>query len=253
MMEDQKRADGLLLAFKYILDFYYGSIEIDTVNTVLAHDKSRTTVDDLKCGAKDFGLNFEEAEFDRSIIESHILPCIVIKDNHAKILLSLKEGYMELRDPVSKELERVPLLSEKDSFDKLLYFYKDPEHDGILTHEKKGKEWFWRHLFDAKPDIKRVAALTLFINIFIIITPLYTMNVYNRVIPNFAIDTLFVLTVGVVIIFIFDAIFKSARAYLLEFMGRRIGAALEEELLKKLLLLQAGHDQLLAGSKANLF
>jgi len=52
---------------------------------------------------------------------------------------------------------------------------------------------------------------------------------------------------------LFDALFKTIRVYLLEYMGRRIGSVLEEELLKKLLLIQSGHDHLLAGSKANLF
>lgn len=79
---------------------------------------------------------------------------------------------------------------------------------------------------------------------------MYTMNVYNRVIPNFATETLIVLTIGVAFIYLFDALFKMARVYILETMGKRIGSILEEEILKRLMLLQTEHDRLLAWIKS---
>ena len=254
MSRNESKHDELLLSFKYILDFYYGDIELKTINTILAHDRRHTEVDDIKYGAKDFGLNFELAEFSVDIIQSHIFPCILIGDaGQTRVLLSLEDGVAEVLNPVDKSILKQDIAQASKSFDSILYFYKDVEYKNILTEDAKGKEWFWKHLFEAKPDIIRIAIFTVFINVFIILVPLYAMNVYNRVIPNFATETLFVLTVGVILIFLFDALFKTVRVYILESMGRRIGSALEEELLKRLLLIQSGHDHLLAGSKANLF
>jgi ATP-binding cassette, subfamily C, bacterial LapB len=250
---EKEQKDPLLLSFKYILDFYYGDVELKTINTILAHDRKHTEVDDLRYGSKDFGLNFEQADISGDIIHSHIFPCIVTNGKQAVVLLSLEEGRATLMDSVSGEKSEASIEEMMSQFDTLLYFYKDIEYKNILTHDEKGKEWFWKHLIDAKPDIIRVAIFTVFINIFVILVPLYAMNVYNRVIPNFATETLFVLTFGVILIFLFDALFKMVRVYILESMGRRIGSVLEEEMLKRLLLIQSGHDHLLAGSKANLF
>lgn len=251
---ERESKDPLLLSFKHILDFYYGDVELKTINTILAHDKKHTDVDDLRYGAKDFGFNFEQAEISADIIHSHIFPCIVVGEgNKSAVLLSLEEGVATVFDAITNEKKELGILELGQEYDTLLYFYKDIEYKNILTVEEKGKEWFWKHLIDAKPDIIRVGIFTVFINIFVILVPLYAMNVYNRVIPNFATETLFVLTFGVILIFLFDALFKMVRVYILENMGRRIGSALEEEMLKRILLIQSGHDHLLAGSKANLF
>lgn len=250
----QSTHDRLLLSFKYILDFYHGDVELKTISTILSPAKPHVQVEDLQHGAVDFGLNFEEAPMSSDIVYSHIFPCIVTgEDADEMILTGLDKGTVYLLDPLTHEKSSSSMVELVERFDTLLYFYKDITPHTILSHKTQGKEWFWNHLLEVKPDIKRVAILSVFINIFILLVPLYAMNVYNRVIPNFATETLFVLTIGVVLIFIFDALFKMARAYILENMGRQIGSALEEELLKKLLLVQSQHDHLLAGSKANLF
>lgn len=249
-----RQNDELLLAFKYILDFHNGDVEVKTINTILAHERTHTTIEDLRYGAKDFGLNFEQAEISPDIIYSHIFPCIISKgEQNFRILLSLEEGIAEILDVFTHEKAKLPMSELILQFDTLLYFYKDLDHKNILTHNEKRKDWFWNHLKESKADIMRVGLLTVFINVFILLVPLYAMNVYNRVIPNFAVETLFVLTFGIIIIFIFDALFKMVRVYILENMGRRIGSTLEEEMLKRLLLVQSQHDHLLAGAKANLF
>ena len=249
-----KPTDELLLSFKYILDFHYGDVELGTINNIISHDRSYLEVEDLKHSAKDFGLNFEQAETSVDITYSHIFPCIVT-DGHgkARVFLSLEKGITELLDVLTGEKKALHVKELVKEFGILLYLYKDIENKNILTHDEKRKDWFWNHLLESKGDIVRIGILTVFINVFILLVPLYAMNVYNRVIPNFATETLFVLTFGIVIIFVFDAIFKMVRVYILENMGRRIGSALEDEMLKRLLLVQSQHDHLLAGSKANLF
>ena len=165
----------------------------------------------------------------------------------------LEDRGMVIIDPSSSQQESITFEALKERFELFLSFYKELGYKNILTQDDKSKAWFWQHLLNAKPDIIRVGVLTLFINLFIILVSMYAMNVYNRVNPNFAVETLFVLSIGIVLIFLFDALFKMARVYILESMGKKIGTLLEEETLKRILLIQSGHDHLLAGSKANLF
>jgi ATP-binding cassette subfamily C protein LapB len=79
------------------------------------------------------------------------------------------------------------------------------------------------------------------------------MSVYDRVVPNNATETLFVLAIGVVIILLFDVFFKSVRNYIIEKVGKELGVYLEEELLKRVLSIQSQYDNMLVGTKANLF
>lgn len=248
--------DALFVAFKYILDFYYGDVGVDTIHTILAHDKEKAEIEDFARVAKDFALSYQESELTENIIGSHIFPVILTcKEDTLKttILTHIEEGVYELYDPLTHLITQNTLQEIIKAYDTALYFYKDVKYSHILDPKYQGKEWFWKHLKNSMPDIIKVGILTVFINIFMIIVPMYTMNVYNRVIPNFAIDTLFVMTVGVILLFVFDAIFKTVRIYILENMGRHIGSELEGELFKRLLLVQSSHDSLLGGSKANLF
>lgn len=188
------------------------------------------------------------------MIDSHLFPAIVVsKQGDVNIVTILEDRGMVIIDPSSSQQESITFEALKERFELFLSFYKELGYKNILTQDDKSKAWFWQHLLNAKPDIIRVGVLTLFINLFIILVPMYAMNVYNRVIPNFAVETFFVLSIGIVLIFLFDALFKMARVYILESMGKKIGTLLEEETLKRILLIQSGHDHLLAGSKANLF
>lgn len=254
LKSSDRPTDSLLLAFKYILDFYYGNVSFETIGRILGHENENISIDDIRHGASDFGLHFDEVELGSDVIDSHLFPAIVVsKEGNVNIVTILEDRGMVIIDPSSSQQESITFEALKERFELFLSFYKELGYKNILTQDDKSKAWFWQHLLNAKPDIIRVGVLTLFINLFIILVPMYAMNVYNRVIPNFAVETLFVLSIGIVLIFLFDALFKMARVYILESMGKKIGTLLEEETLKRILLIQSGHDHLLAGSKANLF
>ena len=53
---------------------------------------------------------------------------------------------------------------------------------------------------------------SIFINIFGFVSAFYIMTVYDRVIPNNAMDSLIALTIGVAIVLIFDFILKLLRS-----------------------------------------
>ncbi len=67
---------------------------------------------------------------------------------------------------------------------------------------------------------KHVALASLIINVFTLTMPLFIMNVYDRIVPNAAFESLWVLTIGVVIILIFDFLLRNTRAYFLDDAGR---------------------------------
>src|SRR5207237_3571462 len=68
----------------------------------------------------------------------------------------------------------------------------------------------------------KVALAAVFINIFGLLTSLFTMTVYDRVVPNNATSSLVALTIGFAIVVIFDFVLKLLRAYFVDHAGAQI-------------------------------
>jgi len=87
---------------------------------------------------------------------------------------------------------------------------------------------FWR-------SYAQVAVAALFINLLALTSPLFTMNVYDRILPNDAKATLWVLALGVSGAVVFDLVLKTARAALIDYAGRRADLKLSYLLFEKVL------------------
>lgn len=98
-----------------------------------------------------------------------------------------------------------------------------------------GRNWFWSAFWQHRTLYGEVALASIFINVFGIAGSLYVMNVYDRVVPNKAFETLWVLAIGVIIVYFFDFMLRNLRSNFLDHAGRRadvkISAALFEQIL----------------------
>jgi ATP-binding cassette subfamily C protein LapB len=115
----------------------------------------------------------------------------------------------------------------------------------------KSQHWFWSVFKQSMPLYSEVMVASLLINIFAMITPIFTMNVYDRVVPNDAFDTLWVLGIGIVIVYVFDLIMKTLRAYFLDIAGKRIDVILSATIFEKIMSLKAAVRPRSVGSLAN--
>ena len=111
--------------------------------------------------------------------------------------------------------------------------------------------WLTEPMRKNKATYWKVALAAVFINIFGLLTSLFTMTVYDRVVPNNATSSLVALTIGLGIVIIFDFILKMLRAYFVDHAGahidRDIGEAVFERLLAMRLELKKGSTGALAG------
>ncbi|MGE4317745.1 MAG: type I secretion system permease/ATPase [Deferribacterales bacterium] len=100
---------------------------------------------------------------------------------------------------------------------------------------KKDKKWFFEALWLSRWIYADVLAASLFINLFGIVTPLFTMNVYDRIVPNHAVESLWALSAGIVIVFIFDFVLKYLRHHFLEISAKKTDMLLSGKLFKKVM------------------
>ncbi|MBS0474997.1 MAG: type I secretion system permease/ATPase [Proteobacteria bacterium] len=81
----------------------------------------------------------------------------------------------------------------------------------------------------------RVAVAAAMINVFSLITSLFTMTVYDRVVPNNATDSLVGLTIGLALILVFDFALKLLRAYFVDVAGARIDRDIGKSIFQQIL------------------
>ena len=107
----------------------------------------------------------------------------------------------------------------------------------------------------AKRTIFRMGLEVVFasflISSFQLALPLFTMNVYDKVVPNAATETLFVLFSGICLVLLFDFVFRLARAKILEGISARVGEVLETQLLRKVIGAKVKSNDL--GSNTDMF
>lgn len=121
------------------------------------------------------------------------------------------------------------------------------DENSRASHLNK-KHWFWGTIKLSAGIYKDVIYASLLINLFVLASPLFTMNVYDRVIPNNAIETLWVFAIGVVIIYVIDTFLKFTRTYLLENAARKSDIIMSSIIFEKVLDLKMAHHPASVGS-----
>lgn len=80
-----------------------------------------------------------------------------------------------------------------------------------------------------------VLIAAVMINLFAIAGSIFIMNVYDRVVPNNAFDTLWVLAAGILVVYVFDFLLKNLRAHLLDVAGRKADVQISASLFEQIL------------------
>lgn len=119
------------------------------------------------------------------------------------------------------------------------------------TLQLEQKHWFWTTLNLSRGIYKDVLWASLLVNIFVLATPLFTMNVYDRVIPNNAQETLMVFTIGIVFVYLLDFFLKFTRAYMLEMAAKKSDVIMSSIIFEKVLDLKMAEHPKSVGSFAN--
>lgn len=131
---------------------------------------------------------------------------------------------------------------------KRLFEYKEGL-GGTLNIEQK--HWFWSTLSYSSRLYRDVFFASILINLFVLATPLFTMNVYDRVIPNQAIETLHFFALGVLFVYLLDGFLKYSRTQLLEIAAKKSDIIMSSMIFEKVMDLKMSAFPPSVGSFAN--
>jgi len=117
---------------------------------------------------------------------------------------------------------------------------------------KSKNNWFWGSLLQGKwlyAQVLLAAAMTNFLGLS---TSLFIMVVYDRVVPNEAIESLIALTIGVLIALGFDFIIKTLRAQFVDKAGKRTDARMSRLIFDKILNMRLDNRRQKSGAMASI-
>ncbi|WP_175748258.1 type I secretion system permease/ATPase [Burkholderia ambifaria] len=97
------------------------------------------------------------------------------------------------------------------------------------------RHWFWGVVAQSWPIYAEVMLASTLVNLFALAMPLFTMNVYDRVVPNRALETLWALAAGIALVIVFDVVMRTLRGYFIDVAGKKIDVILSANLYEKVL------------------
>jgi len=120
-----------------------------------------------------------------------------------------------------------------------------------FVHKQHKSHWFWNTIKLSWPIYKDVLWASLLVNLFVLASPLFTMSVYDRVIPNNATETLMVFAVGVIAVYFLDAFLKFFRTRMLEIAAKKSDIVMSSIVFEKVLDLKMSMHPKSVGSFAS--
>ena len=258
--------DSLLNILLLFCEIYHQSKSAQYVSEGLPVDPSGTTpLFSLDKAKGLFSRAASRAGLSSSLIERPLdkisplqLPVILLlKDQQACILDSFSDDQQQAKiilpaqEANEQWVDTEVLMSQYLGFSFLLkkkYAYDNKE---TRTLKLEKKHWFWSSLRYSKSLYQDVFSASLLVNLFVLATPLFTMNVYDRVIPNNAMETLHVFAIGVIMVYLLDVFLKFTRTNLLEKAAKKSDVIISSILFEKVLGLKMANMPKSVGSFAS--
>ena len=208
--------------------------------------------------AKHAGFASELVQRDLESISTMVLPCIlVLKDKQACILKEIDTENKRFKIILPEVAEGEEWIEKEKLEEQYLgfSFFLKPQRDSNLRteamHVDKESHWFWGTLVKSTSIYRDVILASILINLFVLATPLFTMNVYDRVVPNGAVETMWVLAIGILSVHFFDMALKLIRTYFLENAGKKSDVIMSSILFNKVMNLKMEVKPKSVGSFAN--
>ena len=170
-----------------------------------------------------------------------------LEEERAAVLLDRREGEGLVYVPGMAEPSWVKLREIEPAYTgRAIVVETDPTRERENERpwdEAKRKHWFWSEVWKVRREFWPILLAALIVNMLALAVPLFTMNVYDRVIPNKAVPTLWVLAIGVFLALGLDFTLRLARSQLVDEIGRRLDAKYSQKLFEKVMNLPMADRQ----------
>lgn len=251
-------ADTLLDCLLVVARAHGRALTPDAVLAGLPLERGRLTPALFERAARRAGLASRIVRQPLARIEPALLPAVLLlAEGKACVLMAVdtEAGSCELVFPELGESAVVLTLAEIGARHGGVVLYARPRHrfDARTPEVRGGRvgHWFWSVIAENRRLYRDVLLAALIVNLFALALPLFSMNVYDRVVPNHAVETLWTLATGVLIVLCGDFALRTLRGYFVDLAGARADVRLSATIMEKVLDLRMEVRPESAGSFAS--
>lgn len=229
-----------LLDCLVLLTEYFGSpCSSDSMAAGLPISENVLSADLVPQAAARAGLTAKLTRKGLNNISDIFLPSILLlKDKNACLLreLDIEKDRAVIQLPATGG-EQVMSVQELESIYVGYMFLVKQQYRGEMGFDvhlfKNSGHWLLSTIKQSYPIYRDALIASVLVNIFALVSPLFIMNVYDKVLPNLAFESLWVLAIGAGIAYIFDFIMRQLRAYLIDIAGKKIDIIVSSQLFAK--------------------
>jgi ATP-binding cassette, subfamily C, bacterial LapB len=124
--------------------------------------------------------------------------------------------------------------------------------ESISLHPPRIAAWLMDPIRTNRGLYLQVVLAATLVNLFGLATSLFSMTVYNRIVPNNATDSLIALSIGVAIILVFDFVLRLIRGYFIDIAGLRIDRTVGAAIFDRMLTMRLGDRKSSSGAFAGM-
>jgi ATP-binding cassette subfamily C protein LapB len=186
------------------------------------------------------------------------LPCILLLDPDKACVLTDINYESQMLTVVKPESgmgkESLAIADLEKSYSGYAIFVHpsfDRIKDTSSLERPKKRSWFWGKMLSSWRIYRDVLVASFLINVMGLATPFFILNVYDRVIPNSAFETLWVLAIGIAIVYFFSLLMQSLRGYFVDLAGQKASLNMSAELMEKTLGMKMSSRPESVGSYSN--
>jgi len=252
--------DYLISCLVYLTRFFETPFSADVIRAGLALTDDNLDITQFDVAAAKVGLESSIEKKSLNKLRSTTLPVVLLlKNEHACVLTRISDKeifdvHMPGDDSPNQSLTKKEL---KELYSGQAIFVSKIIKPHIAFNEPETKSSFWPGWFLTAFSPHwwtyfQVMLAALMINLFALASPLFIMNVYDRVLPNNSIPSLWVMATGIIIVFIFDFLIKNLRSFFIDHAGKQVDLYLANQLVDKVLDMQLQEKPASSGEYANL-
>lgn len=211
----------------HVAEHHGKPITLGALHDVLAGPRQQGISSEVQraiAAAEQAGLRVAFGQYPLTQIDAGLMPAILLTNAGGAVVLHRWDNETAvIHDPRSGEdLADVPASElERDVTGHVLILRPEYRHTEDEREAGVRGHWFRDSIAANRWAYIQVGLAAMMINSLAMVTSLFTMVVYDRILPSGATASLFALTVGVVVALVFDAILKTLRAGFIDHAGRR--------------------------------
>jgi ATP-binding cassette subfamily C protein LapB len=235
-----QRSDPLMACIGQIADRFGVSFSPAMLSSLARGEDQSLPLHQAEPALEMLGLNCDAAKPARLPRRAAAYPALVALAGGGPVVVhEFRDGDLLVWRPESGEAQWEALAGlEKTYGGWMATVFGDPttlRETGQPWDVQARSHWFWSELYKTRRDFSPVLVASLLINLLALALPLFSMNVYDRVIPNRAQSTLWVLALGVMIAFVLDYALRRARTKVLDEVGRELDLKLSQKIYSRIL------------------